>query len=169
MEYISVGKLVKPHGIHGALQFVFHGFLKDDAAIPNFFFIQRNGMYTPLFVEKLEMNREESGFVHFEEFKDRNQAILHSNLEMYLSEQDADKYFEEDESDLEFLIGYTAFDNETEFGTIIAIDEMPMQTFAVVENGEKEHLIPLVDDFVIDIVKKKKQIIFDLPEGLLDL
>ena len=126
-------------------------------------------MYSPLFVEKLEMNREESGFVHFEEFKDRNQAILHSNLDIYLSEQDAEKYFDEDESDLEFLIGYTAFDNETQFGTIIAIDEMPMQTFAVVENGEKEHLIPLVDDFVIDIIKKKKHIIFDLPEGLLDL
>ena len=169
MEYISVGKLVKPHGIHGALQFVFHGYLKDDTNLPNFFFIQRNGMYTPLFVAKLEMNREASGFVHFEELKDRNQAILHSNIDLFLSEKDAEKFFEEDESDLEFLIGYTAFDNENEFGSIIAIDEMPMQTIAVVKNGDKEHLIPLVDDFVIDIIKKKKQIIFNLPEGLLNL
>ena len=36
-----------------------------------------------------------------------------------------------------------------------------------VEN--KEIMIPLVDDFLIEVKRKEKEIIFNLPEGLINL
>lgn len=169
MDYIAVGKLVKPHGIHGALQFIFDVVLKESTILPSHFFIYNNGLYNPLFIERIEMNQEQYGIVYLEESKDRNSAFKLSNTEIYLSEKDFELYFVEIESELDYLIGYTAYNNDKSIGDLIAIEEMPFQYLAVVKQGEKEHLIPLVDEFVLDISEQERKIIFDLPEGLLEL
>lgn len=167
-NYISVGKLSKPHGISGALVFLLDFELQDEELFPPHFFIEKKGMYTPLFIHSYSLNNDLSGYVQFEEINSRTEATPLTGKEIFLLEKDVEKYFVEEEG-YEVLIGYTLFDNETKIGTIIDIEEMPMQIMAIVQIGEEEHLIPLADDWVLDIKEDEKIIILNLPDGLLDL
>ncbi len=47
--------------------------------------------------------------------------------------------------------------------------ERPAQTLLSIVYGGEEVLIPLVDDFIVDIKPRKKELYLDLPEGLLNL
>jgi 16S rRNA processing protein RimM len=168
-NYISVGKLSKPHGISGALVFLLDFELQDEENFPPHFFIEKKGMYTPLFIHSYSLNNDLSGYIQFEEINSRTDATPLTGKEIFLLEKDVEQYFAEEEEGYEVLIGYTVFDNETKIGTIIDIEEMPMQIMAVVKIGEEEHLIPLAEDWVVGIKEEEKIIILDLPEGLLDL
>ena len=66
--------------------------------------------------------------------------------------------------------GFTIIDkNLGEIGTIESVVEFPQQDMAFVTYKEKEVMIPLNDSIVTQIDEDKKELIVDLPEGLLEL
>jgi ribosomal 30S subunit maturation factor RimM len=73
-NYISVGKLSKPHGISGALVFLLDFELQDEENFPPHFFIEKKGMYTPLFIHSYSLNNDLSGYIQFEEINSRTVA-----------------------------------------------------------------------------------------------
>jgi 16S rRNA processing protein RimM len=54
-------------------------------------------------------------------------------------------------------------------GQILEVIEQPHQILCRVNINEKEALIPLHQDTLLKIDKKKKQVIVSLPEGLLEI
>ena len=52
-------------------------------------------------------------------------------------------------------------------GPIDEIMELPGQVLVVLQFNGEEVLIPLVDDLVLDLDKRKKKIVFAVPEGLI--
>ena len=48
-------------------------------------------------------------------------------------------------------------------------DQTSQPVVKINTNENKEVMIPLVDDFLIKLERNKKKIIFNLPEGLIDL
>ena len=69
------------------------------------------------------------------------------------------------------LIGYTIYDDENEvvLGTITEMIEQPHQLLAKIFIDNKEVLIPLNEATLLEINRKKKEVVVDLPEGLLDV
>jgi len=69
------------------------------------------------------------------------------------------------------LIGYTIFDEENEkvLGTIAEMIEQPHQLLAKIFIENKEVLIPLNESTLLEINRKKKEVLVDLPVGLLDV
>lgn len=53
-------------------------------------------------------------------------------------------------------------------GEILRVESWPAQDMLIVQKGEKEIMVPLTDDFLVDILEDKQEFIMDLPEGLLD-
>jgi 16S rRNA processing protein RimM len=49
------------------------------------------------------------------------------------------------------------------------VNDQTSQPIIVVNDGLNETMIPLVDDFLIQINRDKKTLTFDLPEGLTTL
>lgn len=168
-NYISVGKLSKPHGLSGALVFLLDFELQDEENFPPHFFVEKKGLYTPLFIHSYSVNEDMSGFIQFEDINSRTEAVPLTGSEIFLKEDEVEKYFADEAEGYEALIGYTLFDSDTKIGEIVDVEEMPMQVMAVVKAGEEEHLIPLADDWVININENEKIIVLDLPEGLLDI
>ena len=68
-------------------------------------------------------------------------------------------------------IGYTIYDDENEvvLGTITEMIEQPHQLLAKIFIDNKEVLIPLNEATLLEINRKKKEVVVDLPEGLLDV
>ncbi|MEM6699798.1 MAG: hypothetical protein AAF599_15455 [Bacteroidota bacterium] len=54
-------------------------------------------------------------------------------------------------------------------GVIEEVIEMPQQEMAVINYKDKEVLIPMNEDFILEILEEEKILKVELPEGLLDL
>ena len=67
------------------------------------------------------------------------------------------------------IIGFQAFSNEQQIGTITEVVENAAQNLFVIEQGEKEYLVPAVEAFIQKIEHTEKIVYLELPEGLLDL
>ena len=66
-------------------------------------------------------------------------------------------------------VGYEIRDLQGNFlGEILRVESWPVQDMLIVQRGEKEIMVPLTDDFLVDILEDKQEFIMDLPEGLLD-
>ncbi|MBS1619177.1 MAG: 16S rRNA processing protein RimM [Bacteroidetes bacterium] len=165
-DHISVGILRKPHGLSGAFNFTLTRELKSLKKYPPHFFIEGKGGLIPYFIASLELKDMFTGLLTLEEVDSIEKAKQLTGSELYLDEKSVASFFKKDTDDYGFLIGYTAWDGERELGTVTAIEEMPGQVLAVIEVAGEEVMVPLVDDLVVEIDKRKKKIIFELPEGL---
>ncbi len=169
-QHTVVAKLGKPHGISGAFRFYMLRELKGKNKFPKHFLVHEKGNLLPWFVVKTEWIGFEEGFIWFEEITNPEKAKLYSGRELYLAEKDVTTYFKKDSSDYGFLIGYNAIDETLgQIGVVQEIIENPGQILIAVKSGENEALIPLVEEFIVEINKKKKELQLNLPEGLLDL
>jgi 16S rRNA processing protein RimM len=165
-SYTSVGILRKPHGLSGAFSFVLTRELKSLKKYPPHFFLEARGTYIPYFVSKFDLKDIFGGYITFEEVSKIEDAKALVNSELYLDNKTISTYFKKDADEYSFLIGYTAYDHETELGPVTDILSHPLQILAEINVNGAEVLIPLADDLVIEIDKRKKKIVFDVPEGL---
>lgn len=168
-SYISVGKLGKPHGISGAFRFLLHRELKSKKKNPPYFILSSGKNAAPHFIKAMEWHGvKNEGTIAFEEISTPEEARQYSGSELQLMEKDVESFFKVEEQGPEYLIGYMALGETGEnIGRIDEIMESPAQVLLHIEN--KDLLIPLVDEFIVKINKRKKEIILDLPIGLLDL
>lgn len=169
-EYISVGKLGKPHGIAGAFRFLLHRQLKSKAKFPKHFLLHIKGSYLPWFVTEVELTGLSDGLIRFEDVTTPEKARIYSGCELFLSEKDTNAYFKKDAEGLNYLKGYQVSDQTAgPLGPLLEVDETPAQILITIDYKGREVLIPLVDEFIIELNKRKKTLLLDLPEGLLDL
>ncbi|MFN8286139.1 MAG: ribosome maturation factor RimM [Chitinophagales bacterium] len=168
--YTPVGKLLKPHKLAGAFRFMLSRNLKSNKKFPKHFMLLQKGSYLPYFVQSVEFTGFNEGLLKLEEINTPEQARVWTGHELYLSEKDIKTFFEKDAEGFDFLIGYVAVTEEgVEIGAIAEIMETPAQVLATVKHNSREVMIPLVDDFIVELNKRKKQIVLSLPEGLLEL
>lgn len=169
-QYISVGKLGKPHGISGAFRFLLYREVKGVKKFPSFFFVQHKGSYMPWFISEVELLSNTEGFINFEDITSPESARKYSGQELYLTEKEITAAFKKEGTTIQEYKGYKAVDVEFgEIGIIEEILENPGQALCLVKQGDKEYFIPFVDGLIMDIDKRRKLITFDLPEGLLDI
>jgi 16S rRNA processing protein RimM len=78
---------------------------------------------------------------------------------------------EEDGNGLQYgkYVGYIIVDGTTQVGAIQSVEEYPQQEMAIVAYKKRSVMIPLNTQFIRKIDESKRQIVMELPEGLLDL
>ncbi len=68
------------------------------------------------------------------------------------------------------VIGFTAIDvNLGKIGTVTDIVDLTSQPVIQIMAGEKEVLVPLIDEFLIEVKKEDKELILSTPEGLVHM
>jgi 16S rRNA processing protein RimM len=68
------------------------------------------------------------------------------------------------------IIGYKVIDQRLgDIGTIHSIIENTAQPLFEIFKGEKQILVPLIDDFILELNRSEKEIILNTPVGLVDL
>lgn len=69
------------------------------------------------------------------------------------------------------IIGFTAQDvNLGDIGVITDVNDTAAQAIFIITNSDnKEILIPVIDEFIKEVNRKTKTILFKTPEGLIDL
>jgi 16S rRNA processing protein RimM len=167
-EYYKIGKIVALHGLKGEL-LLKHELgkktsLKDLKAI---FIEERKNSFLPWFLSATTIKDAEHVYVRLEGVDTREAAAKLSQKEVWLQEPDFKK-FAAKTAPLN-LLGYMVIDNGSPLSEILEVIEQPHQLLCRIILKEKEVLIPLHEGSLKKIDHKLKQVIVDLPEGLLEV
>lgn len=166
-EYFNLGVVSKVFSFKGEVV------ARIDVEVPNLWeninaiFLDEKGNLVPYFIEKLEPQL--NGFVRikFKGIDTQEQAKKLLKSLLYLPDNLLPKLGEE-EFYFHEIIGFIAFDEEEkELGIIEEVYELPNNPVAGILINGKEVLAPL--SLLIEVDKKNKKIIIEIPEGLIEL
>lgn len=172
-DYIQIGYTKKTQGFKGVLRMVIEAPYEEDAINAGAFFLEINGRYLPYFIDEMEIDK--NSFVKFEEVDSKEAAVALTSKGIYLRKSDIKEIktiAETPNGNLQYgyLKGYQLHDISLGvIGGILDVLEFPHQEMASVLYQEKEILIPINEQLIDSIDKDAKKVIFDLPEGILDL
>ena len=132
-------------------------------------FVEFNKNLVPFFIENSSLHKNDFLRVQFEDVDSEEEADSILNCAVYLPLSMLPKlsgnkfYFHE-------VIGFEIEDKRLGiFGKIVSINDSTAQPLFEVLNGEVEMLIPMIDHFLVEIDRKNKKVLMDLPEGLVEM
>tara|TARA_B100001094_G_scaffold114682_1_gene110636 strand:- start:225 stop:740 length:516 start_codon:yes stop_codon:yes gene_type:complete len=132
-------------------------------------FLSINGSIVPYSVDNIKLHKSSLLRIKLENIDSEEKANKILKIKTYLPIKDLPKlngnkfYYHE-------IINFTVLDlNLGKIGKVEKINDQTLQPIIIVDNGKRKIMIPLVDDFLIDLDRNKKTLTFDLPEGLTTL
>ena len=132
-------------------------------------FVEFNKNLVPFFIEHSGLHKNDFLRVQFEDVDSEEEADALIGCDIYLPLNMLPKlegnkfYFHE-------VIGFEVEDKRLGVvGKIASINDSTAQPLFEVLNGEVEILIPMIDHFLVEIDRKNKKVVMDLPEGLIEM
>ncbi|WP_396189216.1 ribosome maturation factor RimM [Flavobacterium sp.] len=132
-------------------------------------FIQMNRNLVPFFIEQSSLHKDKFLRVKFEEVDSEAEAENLLGSELYLPltllpQLEGNQFYYHE------IIGFKVVDQRLgDIGTIHSIIENTAQPLFEIFKGEKQILIPMIDDFIVEVNRSKKEITMNTPVGLVDL
>ena len=167
-EYFKIGKLVSTFGLKGELILKHHlGKKTSLKGLKAIFVEERKESFIPWFIESTKIKSDEEIYLKLEGIAIKEQANKLTQKEVWLTEEDFKK-FSAKTSPIN-LLGFTVIENEKILGKILEVIEQPHQILCRIELNTKEAYIPLHEETIQKIDRKKQEVIVSLPPGLLEI
>ena len=173
---IFIGSIVKTHGFDGALVINTENqinieLIENCINKKGFVFINIDEIQVPFFItEKTKILNNKSILIFLDDIFDNNQAKKYINSKIFVEN---DCFTENSKPKLHInnnLIGFSVTDkNLGHIGYIFDFINIPANPLLVVKKNNKEILIPVNNNFIIEINDKTKELKIELPEGLVDI
>jgi len=167
-DYFYLGYINKSIGTKGDVSFQLETDQPYAYAKLSMIFIDIKGSLIPYLIEKISIKGNKAQ-VHLQDIDNAEKSglLIGSKLHLPMSLLPKLKgnsfYFHE-------VIGYTVEDKSYgQLGIITEISDQGPQAIFQIDHQGTEILIPIIDDFVKNVDRKKKTILVETPEGLIDL
>ena len=169
-EIVAVGKFLKTHALKGELNMVLEidpEYFEDNRPV----ILDYEGIWVPYYIESIRKKGSTSFLVKLEGVDSEEEASGFVNKEVFILKKDAEEWFEDEIMDRDSLIGFRIKESDSGemIGTIVDIDDSTSNLLFIVDKDGETIYIPANDDFIIDFDEDNKEIIMNLPEGLVDL
>ena len=164
----QLGYVIKPHGLKGDVSIFI------DADDPQVYknlesvLIQQDNQLVPFFISKIKVSGQKA-IISLEDSNDFESAQLLKGSALFLPLSalpkltDQQFYFHE-------IIGFAVKDeNLGEIGPVLTVYDAGPQDLLAIEHKSREVLVPINDETVKRVDKNKKQILVNIPDGLLDI
>lgn len=164
MQLKEIGNIVKPHGLKGDVVVLIQPEFAGDISRFKSVYVDRQGSDVPYMIERFQYLNGGKFKLKLAGIQNQQEAEMLrgskvSQADALLSKQQL----------LDFT-GYQVFNESSGFiGVVEDILDNKVQKLLIVKNAAHEHMIPLVENFVIEIDERKQVLMLRLPEGLLDL
>ncbi|RYZ61999.1 MAG: 16S rRNA processing protein RimM [Chitinophagaceae bacterium] len=167
-EYFNIGKLVTTFGLKGEIVLK-HTLGKKTSlkGLAALFVEEKKESFLPWFIESTKIKTEDEIYIKLEGINTREQANKLTQKQVWLPEADFKK-FSSKSAPISFL-GYEIVEEDKILGKILEVIEQPHQVLCRIDLNGKEALIPLHEETIVRVDKKKGQVIVQLPEGLLEI
>ncbi|AEW86840.1 16S rRNA processing protein RimM [Flavobacterium columnare NBRC 100251 = ATCC 23463] len=132
-------------------------------------FVAYNKDLVPFFIEKTQLHKGTFLKVKFEDINSEEEADEIIGKEVYLPLSmlpplEGNKFYYHE------VIGYKVLDQRLGYiGNIVAINDSAAQPLFEIEKEGIEVLVPMIDEFIIELNRNNKTILLNTPEGLVDL
>jgi 16S rRNA processing protein RimM len=170
---LRVGRLVKAHGLKGAIKLELYTDSPDQRFKPGQVLELQVPETSEWFGKTIKVSElrfyNQSPVLFLEGIENRSQAetLIKAIL---LIEIDLDKLPEEPEAWYDHqLLGLEALVENTVVGKVIRVDHLPAQDLLAIETTNGEVLVPFVKQIVPTVDISKGQIVLDPPAGLFEL
>jgi 16S rRNA processing protein RimM len=167
-NYCSIGKWAAVFGVKGELILSHKLGKKTSLKGQEVLFIEeRKGEMLPYFIQKTKVKTCNELYIKLDGIDTREQAKKMVSKEVWLPEEAFHKYAAAS-APVSFL-GYILMNGEDNLGEVLEVIEQPHQLLCRIDLNGKEALIPVHQDNLEKIDKRKKQLHVVLPDGLLDI
>ena len=151
----KVGFVLKSHGFNGQIRI----HLDDDFIPKDFLFLEINEKYVPFAIQSFNKDSSILKLKDFDTIDQINEIVSLPILDLVSKPKEA-----------ESIIGYTLVNEETgQTYPITDLIEYPGNVLIEFRNEFKDSLIPLHEDFILEINHSEQKIFARFPDGILDL
>ena len=169
-EVYLVGKINKPHGTKGELQFTItdDAFMADEEEL-EFIFCKLDGILVPFYVEEYRFRSDTTMLLKLEGIDTEDQARKLTGIDVF-AKQILRIPAPDEELTWSFFRGCTVEDIKVgQLGRITHVENSTLNTLFIIEAADKELMVPAQEAFIVNIDREKRHLIMNLPEGLLTL
>ena len=163
-----LGKITRRHGLQGNV------ILKLDTDQPEHYnklesiFIEINGLLVPFFIEKSQWSKQDSLIVFF---KNASEQLVDQTLGRSvflplstLPKLSGNKFYYHE------VIGFEIREQDGKTcGNIASINDQTVQHYFMLKLADKDIIIPVIKDWILEVNREEKYIKMQLPEGLMDV
>ena len=167
-DYVNIGRFVATHGINGEL--ILKHALGNRTALKGveaIFVEEQKGSYLPYFLQSSKPKTEDEITVKLEGVDTKERAHRIANRPVWLYEADFRKLA--GKASPIALLGFMLINEGEKIGPVEEVIEQPHQVLLRTTLNGNEALVPLHEETLDKIDRKKKEIHLILPDGLLDI
>ncbi|MCE7064257.1 ribosome maturation factor RimM [Dyadobacter sp. CY326] len=164
-----LGYIVRTHGTSGNVVIFLDVDYPEEYAELDAVYVEIKGELVPYFIESVNLQKQANAIVKFEDINtiEKAQALVGSSL--YLSLDDLEELGNE-EFYYHEIKGFAVVDKTLgELGIVRKVYSLNGQDLIAMDYQGVEVLIPTAADIVLHADKENKQLMVNLPEGLLDV
>jgi len=161
MEYIYIGEIINTHGIKGEVRIRSDFKYKKDVFKKDFnLYIGKDKIKEVINTYRVHKNYD---MVTFLNINNINDVLKYKGMNVYVNKDELsiDGILDED------IIGMMVYSNNKEIGKVSEIMKGVANDILVIEKDKNRHLIPYIDEFIINIDVENKRIDIKEIEGLL--
>ena len=167
-EVFKIGVFNKPHGVKGEISFTFTDDIFDRVDA-DYLVCLMDGILVPFFIEEYRFRSDTTALIKLERVDTAEQARKFTNVEVFFPKKLAEADDSDDIPTWNYFVGFHVEDvHHGILGEVVAVDDSTMNVLFGIETPDgKEILFPAHEEFMVDIDKKKRHLLVDVPEGLL--
>jgi 16S rRNA processing protein RimM len=162
MNLVSVGYFSKAHGLKGEL--ILKVVQEFDEDKTNAVFIEHQGSKAPYFVSEIK-NTPSGLILSLEEISSIEKARSFVGKQVFVDE----KLIIESEDESEWIDFEVSDVNFGLLGKVISCSDNGVQTLLYLLYKNKELILPLVEEFIVEVNTDHKTLVYNAPDGLIDL
>jgi len=167
-EYFQLGRVIKVHGYRGEMVILLETDKPEDYAKLETIFLNIDGSLVPFWIRSIRIN-DNLAIISLDDITEKESAIRLLKKEVFLPIKDLHT-LEENDFYFHEIIGFSVRDKKHgDIGKVEDVLERPEQELIRILKGKTEILIPLTNDMISKVDRKKKILHIITPDGLIDL
>ena len=164
----EIGFIRKTQGFKGEVILAVNTGNAEDLLNSKYLFLNMDGSMVPFYVEEFSAQGTQA-VISLEDVNTHEAATKLVSRKVFLPGNELPEGFS-NEDDLKSILGFTIIDEKKgNLGSVKDVAETPGQLMIFFDYSNVEVMLPLNDQTLLKIMKRKKEIHVILPEGLLEI
>ena len=166
-NFVSVGKILNFHGVQGEAKLGYSKNREEFLSQIKEVYIQNGAEYKRLEVARIRFTPK-CGIIKFKGIDTLNDILEYKNKLIFVTEETARSFLEEDEFLIDELVGLDVYDGDKKVGSVVGVSNNGASDLLSVKNLDKKVcLVPFVKAIVLSVDIKDRKIQINNLEGLL--
>ena len=166
-NYISVGKILNFHGVHGEAKLGYSKDREDFLTSLKEVYVKIDNNYKLLEIVRLRFTPK-CGIIKFKGIDSLNDILIYKNHLIFVEQDVARDFLEEDEFLIDELVGLNVYDEDRHVGAVVGVSNNGASDILSVKTlSGSISLVPFVKAIVLSVDIKTRRIQINNIEGLL--